>query len=742
MPVPGRRPSWQQQLRQTRASDALMAGKPDRFPLTEVQEIANWLLRDRSPATAFTRRRSVIPHTDECDVLFANELSTVKGELAFHEAAIIASLHLLSYDQARGQIFSLRPSSVPDPTDVFFDHRLSVYLQCIILSQRANPDVCSEDEVTAAKELFGVAKGRVKGFPSILRLLQAVGRETCEALMPVALVKKVLKKSHYRDNLVKELEELRRARKWFDAYKLAYDLRNVIGLPRADKLLCDIFPDYTMWATWRPNVKRITSWEGENLAPYRKRLAPVLDLEGPDTTGQQRKTLRMSSPGAFAGLGHPGFSSDRHILDRLLDDLDTSLTIGPATVDLLVALCIETNSLSPRCLDQLEAAMELRHDPSSKALAGLIRAITSKTSSSASTMAFAAALPVLTIYPQLRKQFGAVNDLARRSPTALSAAQHQFCRSLAEDRASERLAVGVLALGNALLHADWLHEHWQPAYINMLRNLPTERETKEKMVMLNNTHSHATKISVLDFLATRLGGALLSSSFPTTPSPLSPSSPGATPTTPLLPVVTEDPIWYSQLDIERSALRRLLRGTAFQHLSSSITTACLNQSLAEPDTLIREITRIIVDNTDQVCVNLTIFLGKWIASSSSGGKLHESWRTLLLQMMRERPPGMLERCGNQLTLSTWESWVDNLTRVFGDKHLDVVGDGSIGVAGFTNARFSEWTQRKQSAHTRHKMGGLVMRSVSTTTTITRASATSGSSDFTASSGTPVSMASP
>ncbi|KAM7182926.1 hypothetical protein V8F20_012798 [Naviculisporaceae sp. PSN 640] len=679
MLVPGRKPSWQQRLRQTKAIDALKAGRPDLFPLGEVQRIANWLLKEKSPTSTF-KKRQIIPRTEECDQILANELSTVKGELHVHEAAIITFLPLLSYDQARGQVFSIRPSSVPDPYDIFFDHKLSAYLQCIILSRHANSDACSEDEVNAAQELLGVARGAAKDFPSILRLLRAVGHETCEALLPVALVKKVLKKSHYRDNLIRELESLRRQRKWFDAYKLSYELRDVADLPRANKLLQDIFPQYPMWASWRPNVQRITSWEGAHLAPYRAKLGPVLDLEGPDTTGQQRGTLRMSSPGAFAGLGRPEFSSDRHILDRLLEALDTCLSIGPSSVDLLIALCIESNSLSNRSLAQVVSALELRDDPSSQALAGLVRCVSAPTTTpNSNTWAFSSALPILTAHPHLRSNFGAVSEIARRAPAALSTAQRQFCQSLAESRPSERLADSILALGSTLLKAHWLHGYWQAAYVDMLCNLPTGQEMRVMLNMLENTPSPTTRLA----------------------SPLSTSSSSSaataftTPSTPPTPIViTEDPVWYSKLDIERDSLRRLFRGPAMRELDTKITTACLKQSLAEPDGFVREVSCILIGNTDQVCVNLAKFLGNWApeaAVATIGARvLHGCWTDLLLDLMRKRPPGMLERCAERLTLRTWETWLEDLGRLYPDhRYLEQ------GVSGFTDQRIEGLTLMKR-----------------------------------------------
>ena len=77
-----------------------LAGDVDYFPLSEVKGAADRLLRGRS--AGLWRRRGVVPRSTECDVLFANELVLVKGELALREVAILTCLHLLSCFQARG----------------------------------------------------------------------------------------------------------------------------------------------------------------------------------------------------------------------------------------------------------------------------------------------------------------------------------------------------------------------------------------------------------------------------------------------------------------------------------------------------------------------------------------------------------------------------------------------------------------------------------------------------------------
>ncbi len=396
MQLLARRQSWQQQLRQTKAKERLLNAQPDQFPLADVQKIAESILRHKSPSF---RRHGIKPQSTECDILFVTEFASLKGELALHESAIVACLHLLSFDQARGQIFSLRPD--PEHQDVFFEQKLSTYLQCIVLSRRAKLEVCTEDEGCAAKELLGVLHGNAKDFPSILRVLEVVGRETCETLLPLAMVQKVLKTSHYQHNLARELETLRRDHRWFNAYKLVYGLRKVIGLPRADQMLREMIPDFPMWTAWRPDFKRIASWESPLLVPFRSSLGPLFELEGPDTMGQQRGTLRMSSPGAFSGLT----PVDGQLLDRLLDALDRSLAIGTGTVDFLIALCVEESLLSEKALQRLEAAIMLGDDTASKTLAANVRRARLAETEPAGATITASAGPLPTQHPHVQGAF-------------------------------------------------------------------------------------------------------------------------------------------------------------------------------------------------------------------------------------------------------------------------------------------------------------------------------------------------
>lgn len=164
----------------------------------------------------------------------------------------------------------------------------------------------------------------------------------------------------------------------------------------------------------------------------------------------------------------------------------------------------------------------------------------------------------------------------------------------------------------------------------------------------------------------------------------------------------DDPIWHQEdLDVDRVILRTKLN--KLRSTNKEIATLCLKQSLNEHDNFVRELNGILVSETDMVCVNLAYFLGSRIATPR---RVHEHWKSLLLQMMRGRPPDLLERCGQQLQPESWFKWVESLRRMYGDRHLDPHGG-----LGFTPEKFMQWSQRKAG----------VGRSLSTSTTTTTSS---------------------
>jgi hypothetical protein len=672
MPNLSRRPpDWALQLRASGAHLKLGGVQPDKFPLQDLRKLSEDLLQTSSASTFSLGRRGIDKCSTEGDELFLQELDPIKNEFLVHETGVIACLHVLTFQVARGLLQSLQPE-----TNEFFDKRLPVYLQCLILANKTRDGLLQKPVADAASELLTIVTSKKKdGFPSIWRVLRPMGDEAYDYFLPESLVHNILRRSRFKGNLAAELELLRTSQNWKEAWRLVAGLQKILGNDRAVNVVRDIFPQYPMWSVWRPSRTRITLWTHEVLDPFRQRLVPLFELEGPDSTGQQRGSLKQSTPGIFQ-------HADVHTIERLLDVFDRAVHIGPESIELVISLCMERGSLNEINIQRLDTALEIGHDSSSAKLSHYLKIIRNhQTSPHDRMIAITSALPTIGRSSKLQDIYGIQLNIQELGPEAFSGSQKQFCMLLLDNRPCERFGLNLRAFGNELLRATWLFQYWWPSYIDMLAQIPSETDIRTYIRGLQAHHGDA-KIPYRNYLAEKLGGMVISG-------PLGQvNAPRLTP---------EDPIWYDDLDRDRDNLRSRLR--AVPKIDKSLATTCLKQSRNEHDSVVRELVNIVCDNTDQICVNLASFLG----TRTLKARVADCWKSLLLHLMRQRPQGLLDRRAEELSYQSWLNWIHNMDRLFGDRHLDPHGG-----LGFTKAKISRLTAQRME----------IQRSLSTSTTST------------------------
>ncbi|CAM1505510.1 Fc.00g111470.m01.CDS01 [Cosmosporella sp. VM-42] len=671
------RATWQEQLRKTTATARLEEGRYDLFPLQEVQALTDGWLKT-SYRTSLLRRG--IEGLSDNDVALAGELNQLKGEVLAQEAGILACLHVISPDLACGLIVDVRQRC--EVVDEFFLHRVRPYLQCLIVAFQVRPEIFPTDIINIAKDLLDVVKkhGQHERFPSVIRVLRAVGEERYEEFLPLTLVRSILKHVEYKQNLQKELYELAKSRRWFPAHVLVGGLRDLGRLPEAARLLPDVFPNIPLWAAWVPDRNRILAWEDPILDSCRRHLAPVLDLEGPDSTGNQLRTLRHSSPGIFGPEIHRlPQKNGRNILEHLLCVLDLAAAKGIEAVRLLIAVCVMPKKVSWQTLERVEAALELNSPSHIQRLYDCMRVIEGNDVFER-MQAITAALPVIRSTARLQKAFGNAGDLAHRGPHILSAAQIQLCKQLKTGQASERFAIHVGNLGRALLSAQWLHEHWHDDYIKMLRQIPNEIHISATFRLMRAA-TPELYAAYRDALAASLCASNRKGASPEAVSILQV----------ITPRLVEDTIWSVHLDRDRTNLRNLLLREMMRGFSPSDATACVKQAQSEHDTFIRELRDLVgVDDSDMACVKLAAYLGpRCVPSSRRVKPPAECWRRLLMHLMGRRPAGLLERCAEALSSTTWLDWIRHLQWLYGERHLDPESG-----LGFTAEKFNAASARK------------------------------------------------
>ncbi|KAK0706435.1 hypothetical protein B0T26DRAFT_789385 [Lasiosphaeria miniovina] len=711
MPILPRKFDWDKEIEQTAAKDSFIICRPDEFPLSQVQAVAERVLHPE-PSTFFSRKP--VPRCSAAgNEILIDELKGLAGVFYVEEAAIVGCLHLFTWEVARWHLWKRIRPDLATANEDSFTSRISVYLQCIVVAQKADAVLVHDGEALAARQLLRILHhGKINEFPSVLELLATVTDTSCEELLPFDFLAEVLRRA--------------KSQRWADAHSLVDGLQ---GLSRRADLPHDVrswLPDlfshhYAMWASWQPDVARIRAWKAGTTPAQRARLAPVLELEGPDTTPQQRSTLRHSSCGAFPDArSHGTHDNGRDILDGLLDLLDGAVRIGPNAVDLFIHLALattattatttltaastHTHALTWHPLHQLSAAFSPPPpgvddaDSVPGTLLSFLRSLQHPPVSMHQRMAaLTAVLPVLTSSTPLQALFGDAHDISVRAPRALSDAQRHFCCLLSQQQqrcgpggAALPLGLAVRALGGAMLSSNWMLGRWKPAFVHMLGALPCEGEIRARF-RATTTVTAEHRQAHLDYLAVTLGASEILAAaggqvvMMTTPA--------------VVVVVIEDEVWRAELDADRHALRKTLQG--LRGVDWQLATRCLLAAAGDDDddTFVRGVTGYIVGGSDQTCVNMARFLaprvvgpgGDRLPARSGRRRKRECWVELCLWMMRRRPRGMLERLGADLSVESWNEWVGCLRVLFGDGHL-----GDKGALGFTAERMRQITIWKMS----------------------------------------------
>ncbi|KAI3339483.1 hypothetical protein F4824DRAFT_487867 [Ustulina deusta] len=635
------------QLEATNAIQQLQEGRPDRFPLQEVQAVISDLLRTRG-----------IKQDDwqKIDKFLSDRLDQFKNELYAHEVAIVACCHVMSNERVRGQLISTRPL---DELSQHIQWKLKSWIQCIFQCQRARSSLFTKVERAAIIQLLhAVVPAGSTRFQPIWKLLCAIGDGRVQELFPIAFVKKVLVYSDYWSRLSSELEALRSFKRWWTLVK---GMRRAADSPQIQELLRQRLNNYSMWASWNPNIELINEWESPVLSNCRQQLAIILDLEGPDTTGGQHGTLRG------ACLYH-----DDSVQNRALQAASWAINIGKEGVNCLVEFCTSIEGLSEQSVVLLESILEL-DTPEKITEAGILfrfsREYMQIPSVSSRIPLLVSVLYAVQASHKLQQLLG--EELMGRLHETLRDAQIKCYDQLQKGDPSNRVAFGIIKLARALISANWLTQYGSTEYNEMLSQIPSEGEVSRRLDRISRTEGRERQDDV-EFLIEKLCAGPRASA--TAQSKLAED------------VQLEDPVWTVPMDVDRERLRNILAG--MEYVDRATATACVKRAQDEEDSFIQSLNTMIGVNTDQVCVNLARYLGRFATKPSN---LDQCWKSLLLGMMRAKPNGLLDRLGEDLSLPSWQTWLNCLQHIFGESYLDPEGQ-----LGFTKAKIRQWQLRKIS----------------------------------------------
>lgn len=668
-----RKVNWKKEIRESPVVNQFRDRLPDRDSIEQLRSITDDFI-DASSRAPFSRQ-AYYRETSQCDDLFAEQLRDLSTDDPFLEAGIVACAHVVTAAWGRDRLHRLQRIHL-DNHETTFNERVPAYLRCLTLVHSIRRDIVTDLEAQAAKEMLAAisAKKARSRFPSIWGTLEHVGRDEDDRLLSDLLVETILRSTNLRNALSGELETLRATQSWVQAYRICQELQSVTAYSRVAHIIRDLLPNYPMWASWQPSLSRIALWESPSLFPYRARLASVLELEGPDVTGRQQRVLRLSSTGAF-DISHT--SIGMHILEELLDTLDVAAAIGGGAIDFFLASCVEPTPLNERFLRRLKQGLSLKDDDAGRALAHLTRALVPNTPVHDRMTAFTDALPVLGRSMDLQMAFGTAAHLAMLASETLTKVQTQFGRAVERGDDAEAFGLRVQALASAMLASEWLHGHWTPLYLSMLRDVPPASTVRATFETLRKSSPDSRQPLVRRLLAT------LASLHPLDRPPHAGTN---APAEEKNVVMFDDPVWFEDMTNELDRLRATIK--RIKDIDSNLATRCVRQSKLEKPSFVSDLVTRLQDN-DQASVSLAacirIRANTWMERRADDA----CWTELLTHMMRIRPPGLLDRLAKALQPPSWERWVENLNLLYGGDLPDLGGD-----LGFTRESISEWTIRR------------------------------------------------
>ncbi|KAJ2901806.1 hypothetical protein MKZ38_001344 [Zalerion maritima] len=659
---------WIAELRETQGPAQLAAGRPDLFPRRQVRQITDSVIRARrSPSTflvfsinrlssSSSSQAALVPGYNEYDDFFQTRLIDLQYELWIYETALIACLHKLSYDKARQLLHRLCQRILED-IDEHTDDLLKGYLQVLMYAHMENPtSFQSRESKSAAQLLIIFLNARNRGeFPLIWRLVEEMGNELSEELLPMALVEKVLLRARYGESLSRQLEVFMDDLSLHSAFKLVEGLKVAMCHPRSQCLLGKVFPQFFIWGAWKPDSKRISMWEKTLSVQQRKRLQPILILEGPDTTrAGHRALLRRSSCGIFRNLQLPGHLQHDQVLDLMLENVDQAADHGAEAVELVATIYIDGNPFPSNAITQVEAALEFKGDRTPiSTLTTLVQTLKSQAAPLEKMTALEAAIPLLNRIPKLQSIYGIPLDISHRIISVLAGLQREFSDLLVENKAGLRHGLSIVTLAHTLSAATWLHEDWSDSFIAMLRSFPTKVQVLATFEDMSQAED-PRRGQLVDLLLERVGGTVRRQNL---------SAPQRSSPPVELPVV--DPIWYEPMGYHLSNFRQAIK--SFPGLPEDLKVACVRRSLIEHWEFVKEVYECIRKSPDYLCVRLANILGSMLANNLP---VEDVWRDMLMHVMHQRPEGLLGRRAATMATKPRQIWAGNLHRVLGERMID------------------------------------------------------------------------
>lgn len=535
------------------------------------------------------------------------------------------------------------------------------YLRTIVAANRANAEAIGDVEAQCAQSLMFLLVPEpftfgqhVQVFSSRITALVTRGFSTDLLRHPV--IDSIPRKAC--ETFATHLEALKLSRRWLHAQEVTEWLPKLSGnSPAIERLLDGTFPNWRIWAAWRPDMYRLRSFESLT-DDQRRDLGDLLDLEGPDFISGSNTRLHK-------GLqtqrdNHSGFSvrhgrlfvkldgdsqPDAHkLLDRLVDVFCSACSVSPDALALFTHLSIR-NAVDERAVKLLECVNAIRGSSVSKDVLDMLH-------SEANSVRIAAIIRLLPVLESghgqaLRVVLGSF--VVATSEVVMVAQQKKFCDRLQNSRLVYEEGMKLHSFGSSLQNSSFLKHSFNDELKAFLGSLPSSEDASALLNVREYARNTTPKNSLLgdmidEYCMARLTGLC----------DIGDAAKNA--------VEGLIHLWRQPLEPDRRdvALAIAERGITF----SGTFRQSLIQFPKMNERFFLDSSSLVSKDTPMTCVELARQLVLRKLLNADGIKF---WRDLLLSMIKQRNATLLDFTLAHLKVQAWLQWLDDLRKIFKDQ---------------------------------------------------------------------------
>lgn len=639
------RETWHKQLLASNSRFYLGADRP-------LEQLDTGILKQATDA--YIRRRGLAPGSPECDeklreLILEHARREQGGSL---RVGFLACIHAMSREAALNMLVSMRGEGQTSSSHVRF-------LNCVVLSYTASPLHVQERECRVAQSLiqFLITPNFLAAITSLFKNLD---EDPDPYLLPPEYIKSIFRFTNLKTAYQGHLNRVHQQRRLMSLHNAVSWLGALLDRPpdsTAVQVVSELLPHWRDWTTWKPDYLRLMRWEGGSFTEAQKqRLRPVFDLEGPDITGAGHASLKESVPGCFEYVRV--VNDDPAVISRLLRVLDSAQRVhGTNAVELVIFLCIENpKPIDPVLLSLVEAVIAIQDDSSIHAV--LVWLQSHSAGFNTRMAALTQSLPVYDGRNALQGLLSAyiVSDVIKVMPEARAAYE-----ALLNEGVAQNLGMRIYRFSKAIFAAEWLHPALPPDMVRSVQRLPSEETLDEILDALEASQSFTPQIN--DYLRVVIGG-----------------QPGDADA--MLPAIQKSIRFYRRgVRPDQANLAHAINNV--HYLDARVRDDCLQQLLAEKDSLLRELLPIVRTESNMSCVDFASLL---VRRNHLGCITHQCWYMLLFRFLVHRQREILSWSADELSTPHFFQWVHDLRVLFPD------GDGRTSLAdiGFTAPRYQWW----------------------------------------------------